>query len=87
MAEVQIANELYKDALNSLDNAQKINSNISEIYFAKSNVYLKISQIKNAKTSLERGLNIEPDNYKAIFQLGNILLIEKNHTSEKKSDV
>ena len=38
LADAQIANELYKQALNSLKNAQKINPNISEIYFAQSNV-------------------------------------------------
>ena len=53
LSEAQIANKLYKNALNSLNKAQKINSNKSEIYFAKSNLYLKISQLKNAKDALE----------------------------------
>ena len=44
LSETQIANKLYRKALNSLNKAQNINPNISEIYFAKSNVYLKISQ-------------------------------------------
>ena len=80
LAEAQSANKLYKNALNSLNKAEKINSNISEIYFAKSNIYLKISQQKNAKTALEKGIKLEPNNYKAIFQLGNILLMEKNYS-------
>ena len=80
LAETQLANELHEQALRSLNKAQKINSNISEIYFAKGNVYFKISQLKNAKTALEKGLKIEPKNHKAIFQLGNILLIEKNYS-------
>ena len=80
LAETQLANELHEQALRSLNKAQKINSNISEIYFAKGNVYFKISQLKNAKTALENGLKIEPKNHKAIFQLGNILLIEKNYS-------
>ncbi|MEC8544804.1 MAG: ATP-binding protein, partial [SAR324 cluster bacterium] len=42
----------YKNALNSLNKAQKINPNISEIYFTKSNVFLKISQHKNAMDAL-----------------------------------
>ena len=79
LAEAQLVNKLYKNALNSLYRAEKINPNISEIYFAKSNIYLKISQLKNAKTALETGLKIEPNNHKAIFQLGNILLMEKNY--------
>ena len=52
LAEAQVANELFKEALNSLNKAQNINSTISEIYFAKSNIYLKISQLQNAKTEL-----------------------------------
>ena len=75
LSEAQVANELFKNALNSTDQAQKINPNMSEIYFAKSTIYFKISQLKR-KTSLEK-LKFEPENYKAIFQLGNIFLIEK----------
>ena len=48
LAEAQIASKKYKNALNSLNKAEQINSNISEIYFAKSNIYLKISQQTNA---------------------------------------
>ena len=40
LSEVQVANNLYKNALLSLDNAQKINPKNSEIYFSKSNNYL-----------------------------------------------
>ena len=36
LAEAQIANKEYKNALSSLNKAELINSNISEIYFAKS---------------------------------------------------
>jgi len=79
LSEAQIANKLYKNALNSLNKAQDINSNISEIYFAKSNIYLKISKLHKAKIALEKGLKIEPNNYKAIFQLGNVLLMQKNY--------
>ena len=47
LAEAQIANKEYKNALSSLNKAEQIDSNISEIYFAKSNVYLKISSYFN----------------------------------------
>ena len=79
LAETQIANKLYDDALISLDNAQKINPKMGEIYFAKSTIYLKQSKIKKAKISLLSGLKILPENFKAIFQLGNIYLMEKNY--------
>ena len=36
LAEAQIANKQYQNALQSLDKAEEINSNISEIYFVKS---------------------------------------------------
>ena len=79
LAETQIANKLYDDALISLDNAQKINPKMSEIYFAKSNIYLKQSKIKKAEISLLSGIKILPKNFKAIFQLGNIYLMQKNY--------
>ena len=49
LAEAQIANKKHKKALNSLKKAEQINSKISEIYFAKSNIYLKISQQKKQR--------------------------------------
>ena len=79
LSEAQVANNLYKNALKSLDQAQTINPNSSEIYFAKSNIYLQISKQNKAKNALEKGLSIEPNNHKAFFQLGNILLMEKNY--------
>ena len=79
LSEAQVANKLYKKALNSLNKAQIINSNLSEIYFAKSNIYLQISELQNAKAALETGLSIAPDNHRAIFQFGNVLLMEKNY--------
>ena len=84
LAETEVANELYKQALVSLNKAENLNPNISEIYFVKSNIYLKILQLKNAKTALETGLKLEPNNYKAIFQLGNIFLMEKNYSEAIK---
>ena len=84
LAEAQSANKLYNQALNSVNKAQKLNSNISEIYFAKSNIYLNLSKLKSAKSALDNGLKIEPNNHKAIFQLGNILLMEKNYTEAIK---
>ena len=79
LAEAQIANELYKDALFSLNEAQKLNPKLSEFYFAKSSIYLKELRIKKAKIELQTGLKLDPENYRGIFQLGNIFLIEKNY--------
>ncbi len=79
LAETQIANKLYDNALISLNNAQKINPKMGEIYFAKSTIYLKKSKINKAKNSLQSGIKFFPENSKAIFQLGNIYLMEKNY--------
>ena len=84
MSEIQVANKLYKKALTSLNKAQSINPNISEIYFAKGNIYLKVSQLQNAKKAYETGIKLEPKNHRAIFQLGNILLMEKNYSAAIK---
>ena len=66
LAEAQVANKEYKNALNSLIKAEQINSNISEIYFAKSNIYLKISKQTKAKNALKKGIKIEPNNLSLI---------------------
>ncbi len=79
LADAQIANKLYNEALISLNSAQKINPEMSEIYFAKSSIYLKQSKIKKAKFALQEGIKIVPTNVKALFQLGNIFLMEKNY--------
>ncbi len=79
LAEAQIANKLYQDALVSLEKAHKINPMMGQIYFAKSTIYLQEKKIKKAKVSLKSGINLIPSNYKAIFQLGNIYLMEKSY--------
>ena len=84
LAEAQIASKLYKDALISLDKAQKINPTMGEIFFAKSSIYLKQSQLTKAKISLQKGIKILPKNFNAIFQLGNIYLMEKNYEKALK---
>jgi len=81
LSEAQTANKLYDDALASLEKAQEINPRISEIYFAKSTLYLRKEKFKKAKIALETGLAIAPNNENAIFQLGNIFLIEKKYLS------
>lgn len=79
LSETQIANKLYEDAFFSLNKAEKLNPDISQIYFAKSRLYLKQSKLKKAKISLREGLKIEPKNHNAIFQLGNIHLMEEDY--------
>ena len=81
LSEAEIANELYEDTLISLQNAEELNPYLSEIYFAKSSIYLKNLDLKNAKISLIDGLKISSNNHKALFQLGNIYLMEKNYLS------
>ena len=79
LAEAQTANKLFEEALTSLNNAQEINPKIADIYFAKSTLFLRQSQLKKARISLQLGIKIDPENFKAIFQLGNIYLMEKKY--------
>ena len=62
----QIANNQYDDALDSLNEAQKLNPTISEIYFAKSSIYLEQSNLKKAEFALKSGLKINPANIEPI---------------------
>ena len=78
LSEAQVANKLYKNALISLNKAQEINPNNSETYILEGNIYLKTSKLQKAKIALEKALRIESNKYIAIFQLGNILLMDKN---------
>ena len=77
LAEAQIANTLYEDALISIKNGININPKMSDLYFARSSIFIKQNKFKDAKNSLQKGLNLKPDNIAGIFQLGNLYLMEK----------
>ena len=78
LAEAQIANKLYEDALNSIKEGKNIDPKMSELYFSESSIFIKQNKTKKAKNSLITGLNLKPDNINGLFQLGNLYLIEKN---------
>ena len=79
MAEAQIVNKEYKNALSSLNKAEQINSNISEIYFAKSNIYLTISHQTSAKDTLEKSIQKEPNNWNIYFSIRKYHINRKNY--------
>ena len=76
LAEAQIRNNLYKDALKSIQKGKSLNSKNADFYFVESSVYLQTKKLKKARKALENGLIIEPKNSLALFQLGNIFLME-----------
>jgi len=78
LAETQIANKLYENALNSIKKGKNIDPKMSELYFSESSIFIKQNKIKDAQKSLKTGLNLEPDNVNGLFQLGNLYLMEKN---------
>ena len=84
LAESQVANNLFDEALLSIKKAKEINPSMSELYFAEGSIYLKQKNIKKAKISLLKGLEIKPKNTNALFQLGNIFLIEKKYNNALK---
>jgi len=78
LAEAQIANKLYDNALNSIKKGKNIDPKMSELYFSESSIFIKQNKIKNAQKSLKKGLSLEPKNINGLFQLGNLYLMEKN---------
>ena len=79
LAEAQIKNELYDEALFSIDKGKLINPLVSALYFAEGSIYISQDKKQRAKKSLKKGLAIEPKNTNALFQYGNLFLIEKNY--------
>ena len=79
LAEAQINNKLFDDALLSIKKGKLINPRISELYFAESSIYINQNKNQKAKKSLKKGLEIQPKNANALFQYGNIFLMEKNY--------
>ena len=79
LAETQINNKLYNEALVSIEKGKFINPSVSELYFAEGSIYLSQNKKQKAKESLKKGLEIQPKNITALFQYGNIFLMEKNY--------
>ena len=78
LAETQVANNLYENALNSIKEGKKIDPKMSELYFSESSIFIKQNKIKKAQSSLKKGLSLKPDNINGLFQLGNLYLMEKS---------
>ena len=78
LAETQIANNLYENALNSIKEGKNINPKMSELYFSESSILIRQNKIQYAQKSLKKGLDLQPDNINGLFQLGNLYLMEKN---------
>ena len=85
LAEAQMANNLTKEALESLNEGKKINPMMSELYFAESSIFLSQKNNSKAKKAILKGIEINPKNTTAIFQLGNIYLMEENYNIAIKS--
>jgi len=79
LAEAQINNKLFDDALLSIKKGKLINPLLSELYFAEGAIYISQNKKQKAKKSLQQGLEIQPKNTNALFQYGNIFLMEKNY--------
>ena len=79
LAEAQIHNKLFNDALTSIKKGKLLNPLASELYFAEGSVYISQNKNQKAKKSLKQGLKIQPKNANALFQYGNIFLMEKKY--------
>tara|TARA_Y100001978_G_scaffold168751_1_gene157310 strand:- start:23 stop:883 length:861 start_codon:yes stop_codon:yes gene_type:complete len=79
LAEAQINNKLFDEALLSIKKGKLIDPQVSELYFAEGSIYISQNKKQKAKESLKQGLEIQPKNTNALFQYGNIFLMEKNY--------
>ena len=79
LAEAQINNKLFSEALLSIEKGKLLNPLVSELYFVEGSIYISQDKNQKAKKSLKQGLAIQPKNANALFQYGNILLMEKNY--------
>ena len=79
LAEAQINNKLFDDALLSIKKGKLINPSLSELFFVEGSIYISQDKKQKAKESLKQGLKIQPKNANALFQYGNIFLMEKNY--------
>lgn len=84
LAEAQIANNLFENALISINEGKKLDPKASELYFLESSIFIQQDKIKNAQKSLKKGLSLQPDNINGLFQLGNVYLMEKNFKKSLK---
>ena len=81
LAEAQLNNKLFNDALLSIEKGKLINPIMGDLYFTEGAIYLSQNKKEKAKKSLEKGLDIQPKNLNALFQYGNIFLMERNYES------
>ena len=79
LAEAQINNKLFDDALLSIEKGKLIDPLVSELYFAEGSIYINQNKKQNAKKSFKQGLAIQPRNTTALFQYGNLFLMEKDY--------
>lgn len=70
MADLFLIVKMYKDALASLSEAQRINPNIAEIYYLKGRVYREGEKADKAIENFQIAVNKNPEYYEAYILLG-----------------
>ena len=66
-------------ALADVDRALKLDSAVADYYLLKSNIYFITNQTRLAKESLEKCLELNPENVEALLKLAEIFLYVKKH--------
>jgi Tfp pilus assembly protein PilF len=64
----------YREAVIQFSNAVKIDKNFADAYYARSQAYTHLGAFSSAFNDLRRTVILQPANYKARVDLGNILL-------------
>jgi len=63
-----------KEAIIQFSNALKIDKNFADAYYARAQAFLHIGALSGAYTDLQHTVYLQPTNYKARLDLGNMLL-------------
>ncbi len=81
LSRAQLYSKLLKDALISIENAQKIDSSIALIWLTKASIEMQIGDIESAIQSIKTNINLDKNNSNSYFLLGNAKLMQKNYSS------
>ncbi|MBW1637323.1 MAG: tetratricopeptide repeat protein [Deltaproteobacteria bacterium] len=68
---LEVANQLLEQYFSPLNHSRMLNN--------KGNILFKLERFKEAESSYEKAINLDPDNYNAIYNLGSLWATQKKY--------
>lgn len=78
LSEIYLYTKGYQQCLHYADEALKINKNRAKAYFLKGFAFKEMGDTSHALSSFQTVVEVEPENYDAYIQLGNIQAAKRN---------